>query len=64
MAAGFKAGSMNAHHLVNRIDRAVLYLEIGDRAERDTVVYPDDDIVAALGSDGRWRFVRKDGRPY
>jgi len=64
MCAGFKAGSMDAHYLVNRTGRDVVYLEVGDRAARDTVVYPDDDIVAALGSDGRWRFVHKDGRPY
>jgi uncharacterized cupin superfamily protein len=64
MCAGFRAGSMDAHHLVNRSNRDVVYLEVGDRATRDTAVYPDDDIVAALGSDGRWRFVRKDGTPY
>ena len=63
MAAGFKAGSLDAHHLVNRTDRDVVYLEIGDRAARDTVVYPDDDIRAAFADD-RWRFVHKDGRPY
>ena len=63
MAVGFKAGG-GAHHLVNRTDRDVTYLEIGDRTERDTVSYPDDDIRAARGSDGRWRFVHKDGRPY
>ncbi len=64
MAAGFKAGSVNAHHLVNRTDRDVVYVEIGDRTDRDAVNYPDDDIRGALGSDGRWRFVHKDGRPY
>lgn len=64
MCAGFRAGSDDAHHLVNRSESDVVYLEIGDRAERDTVTYPDDDIVAALTSDGRWRFVHKDGRPY
>jgi uncharacterized cupin superfamily protein len=64
MAAGFKAGSGNAHHLVNRTDHDVVYVEVGDRAERDTVSYPDDDIRAALAADGRWRFVHKDGRPY
>ena len=63
MAAGFKAGSPNAHHLVNRTAQDVVYLEIGDRAARDTVVYPDDDIRAAFADD-RWRFVHKDGRPY
>jgi uncharacterized cupin superfamily protein len=64
MAAGFKAGSLDAHHLVNRTERDVLYLEIGDRTDRDTITYPDDDLVAALGADGRWHFVRKDGRRY
>lgn len=64
MCAGFKAGSGNAHHLVNRTGRDVVYLEIGDRTERDVVVYPDDDIVAAKGSDGQWRYVHKSGTPY
>lgn len=64
MAAGFKAGLMDAHHLVNRTDKAVVYLEIGDRAARDRVHYPDDDIVAALGTDGGWRFVHKNGQRY
>jgi uncharacterized cupin superfamily protein len=31
MCAGFKAGSGDAHHLLNRTEREVLYLEIGDR---------------------------------
>ncbi|MGD9508300.1 MAG: cupin domain-containing protein [Geminicoccaceae bacterium] len=64
MAAGFKAGSGNAHHLVNRTDQDVAYVEVGDRAEHDTVSYPDDDIRAALGADGRWVFVHKNGRRY
>jgi len=64
MCAGFPAGSGDAHHLVNRTDRDVVYLEVGDRAERDMVVYPDDDLAAALAGPGRWRFVHKDGRPY
>lgn len=64
MTAGFKAGSGNAHHLVNRTDSDVTYIEIGDRTDRDTASYPDDDIRAALGSDGRWVFVHKDGRRY
>jgi uncharacterized cupin superfamily protein len=64
MAAGFRAGSTDAHHLVNRTERDVVYLEVGDRTDRDTVTYPDDDIRGALASDGRWRFVHKDGRPY
>ncbi len=62
MCAGFPAGGL-AHHLVNRTDRDVLYLEIGDRTAGDEATYPADDIQAALGPDG-WIFTRKDGTPY
>jgi uncharacterized cupin superfamily protein len=64
MCAGFKAGSGNAHHLINRTSADVLYLEIGDRTPGDSGAYPDDDIAAVLDKEGRWRFVRKDGTPY
>jgi uncharacterized cupin superfamily protein len=63
MCAGFRAGSGDAHCLVNRTERPVVYLEIGDRTPGDAVVYPDDDLQAAMGSDGRWRYSRKDGTP-
>ncbi len=62
--AGFAAGNGDAHCLVNRGDVEVVYLEIGDRSAGDAVSYPDDDLEAVLGSDGRWRFQHKDGRPY
>jgi uncharacterized cupin superfamily protein len=64
MCAGFKAGTGDAHHLVNRTDKDVLYLEVGDRLGGDEVDYPDDDIVAVKGTDGKRRFFRKDGTPY
>jgi uncharacterized cupin superfamily protein len=64
MCAGFKAGTGNGHHLVNRTARDVAYLEIGDRSPGDSGTYPDDDLAAALGTDGRWRFTHKDGAPY
>jgi uncharacterized cupin superfamily protein len=64
MCAGFKAGSGDAHHLVNRTGSDVVYLEVGDRTAGDAVVYPDDDIQAGLGPAGKWRFTRKDGSPY
>lgn len=63
MCAGFKAGSGDAHHLINRSDSEVVYLEIGDRTAGDEVGYPDDDIRAVLGADGKRRFVHKDGSP-
>ena len=64
MCAGFKAGTGDAHHLVNRTGSDVLYIEIGDRSAGDTGSYPDDDIQAALDSKGQWTFTHKDGRPY
>jgi uncharacterized cupin superfamily protein len=64
MCAGFKAGSGDAHHLINRGARDAVYLEIGDRNLGDTVIYPDDDIGRALTPDGQRAFVHRDGRPY
>lgn len=63
MCAGFKAGTGNAHHLVNRTSGDVVYLEVGDRTAGDEGYYPDDDINALL-MDGQWRFAHKDGTPY
>ena len=63
MCAGFRAGTGNAHRLVNETDEEALYLEIGDRTPGDAASYPDDDLAARL-VDGRWQFVRKDGTPY
>ena len=64
MCAGFKAGTGNGHHLVNRGDEDVLYLEVGDRTPGDAVTYPDDDLLAILAADGGWQFTRKDGTRY
>jgi uncharacterized cupin superfamily protein len=50
--------------LINRTEREVVYLEIGDRNPGDTVIYPDDDLGRALAADGRRIFVHRDGRPY
>jgi uncharacterized cupin superfamily protein len=63
MCAGFRAGSGDAHQLLNPTDEPVVYLEIGDRSEGDAVSYPDDDLRATL-AEGRWVFVHEDGRPY
>lgn len=63
MCAGFKAGEGGGHQLVNRSSEVVVYLEIGDRTEGDSVFYPDDDIEAFL-VDGAWRFRHKNGEPY
>jgi uncharacterized cupin superfamily protein len=63
MCAGFKAGSGNAHRLVNTTSEPAVYLEVGDRSAGDEVSYPDDDIAARV-VDGRWKFFHKDGTPY
>ena len=64
MCAGFKAGTGDAHHLVNRSKRDVLYLEIGDRTPGETASYPDDDLQVTQDADGKWRYLHKDGTPY
>lgn len=63
MCAGFKAGTGDAHQLLNPTDETVVYLEIGDRSAGDTASYPDDDLKATQ-VEGRWVFTHKDGRPY
>jgi len=63
MCAGFRAGTGNAHALVNDTAEEVVFLEIGDRTPHDEVVYPDHDLLASF--DGvRWTFRHKDGSPY
>jgi uncharacterized cupin superfamily protein len=63
MVAGFKAGVPDGHHLVNRSDRDVLYIEIGTRSDLEEADYPDIDmLVRVIG--GEERYVRKDGTPY
>ncbi|MBX9903858.1 MAG: cupin domain-containing protein [Burkholderiales bacterium] len=64
MCAGFAAGTGNAHHMVNRGDDKVVYIEVGDRSPGDRATYPDDDLQAMLDAQGQWVFTRKDGSPY
>ena len=63
MCAGFKAGTGDAHCLVNETEEEVVYLEIGDRTDGDAVEYPDDDL-AVVTIDGRRLAAHKDGTPY
>jgi uncharacterized cupin superfamily protein len=62
MCAGFPAGG-TAHHLENNSGFDVVILEIGDRTPGDEGTYPDDDLKAAMGPDGRYGYTRKDGSP-
>jgi uncharacterized cupin superfamily protein len=63
MAAGFPAGNADGHHLVNRTNSVVVYLEIGDRTPGDEANYPDDDLVAK-GNGSSWIFTHKNGDIY
>ena len=64
MCAGFPAGSGDAHRFVNRSSADVVLLVAGDRTAGDDISYPDIDMHATLGPDGKYRFTRKDGSPY
>ncbi|HEX3858664.1 MAG TPA: cupin domain-containing protein [Pseudolabrys sp.] len=62
-AAGFKAGSGNAHRLINRSNRDAVYFEVGTRAGTERVHYPDVDLVLVRDEQGR-RYLHRDGKPY
>lgn len=63
MCAGFvPLGS--AHHLVNRSDREVVYLEIGTRLADDVVTYPGEDLKTVIADGGKSAFVHLDGTPF
>src|SRR5208283_2002093 len=64
MCSGFKAGSNDAQHLVNKGQTDVVYLEIGDRSANDVVTYPDDDIKLVKTAEGKLEVAHKDGSPY
>lgn len=63
MAAGFPAGKPDGHHLVNRSGRPARYLEVGGRSAADLVHYPDADLLARSGPEGRV-FTNRRGEPY
>lgn len=60
MCVGFKAGSGNAHQLVNESSDPVVVLEVGDRSDGDVVTYPDADLMGRQQG-GQWLFFRKNG---
>ena len=62
-AAAFPRGDGNGHHLVNRSDKAALYLEVGTRSPREQAHYPDDDLVVIRDAAGG-RALHKSGLSY
>lgn len=63
MRAGFPANG-TAHHLINRTDSLVIYLEIGDRTLGDEGSYRQDDLKAMMEADGKCKFTHKDSSNY
>jgi uncharacterized cupin superfamily protein len=63
MCAGFKAGVVNGHHLVNKTQTPVTYLEIGSRAAFERAHYPDVDML--FEKDGaKTTVTRRNGSPF
>ena len=62
--AGFPAGSGGAHRFLNRGDRDVLLLVVGDRTGGDEVHYPGIDMAGRQLPDGKFLFTRKDGSAF
>ncbi len=62
-AAAWKANAPNGHCLINRGNRDAVYLEVGTRANRDQVTYPDIDMRNEKDETGV-RFLRKSGEPF
>ena len=60
MCAGFPAGTGDAHQFLNRGNKDVLLLVVGDRSEGDVVTYPDVDMHLIRGQG----MFHKDGRKY
>ena len=60
MCAGFPAGTGDAHQFLNRTEKDVLLLAVGDRSDGDVVTYPDVDMHLIRGQG----MFHKDGRRY
>lgn len=64
MCVGFKAGTADGHHLINKSSAPGRFLVIGTRTSDDKVTYPDDDFQWLVAEDGSWHAARKDGTTY
>jgi uncharacterized cupin superfamily protein len=62
MAAGFKSGEANGHHLVNRTAELATLLVVGTRAAEERAHYSDIDLKA-LKANSIWTFTNKKGEP-
>jgi uncharacterized cupin superfamily protein len=64
MCAGFRAGTGDAHHIVNEGTADVVLLEVGDRTAPDEASYPEVDLRARFSAEGTWTFTRRDGSAF
>ena len=62
-AAGWKAGVANGHCLINRTQKAAVYIEVGTRVVNDTVIYSDIDMRLERDKTGV-RYLKKTGEPH
>ena len=62
MVAGFRAGTGNGHHIVNRSNAVVRLLEVGTRTAEETAHYSDIDMMYREDADTEGYFTT-DGRP-
>jgi uncharacterized cupin superfamily protein len=60
---GFRGGTTDAHHFLNRGNVTARYLEVGSRIEEDMAHYPDDD-MQWIEVDGETVPAHKDGTRY
>jgi uncharacterized cupin superfamily protein len=64
-AAAFPAATGIGHHLLNRSESDAVLLEIGTRADRETVDYTDPAVdLKAVKDERGWRYLRRDGSPW
>ena len=62
MTAGFRAGSGNGHHLVNRSAAIARILEVGTRTHQEVAHYPDIAMMFRQDT-GSAGYYTADGRP-
>jgi uncharacterized cupin superfamily protein len=62
MTAGFRAGTGNGHHLVNRSDRTARVIEVGTRTVEEVAHYPDIAMIVREDAAG-WGYFTAEGRP-
>jgi len=56
MCAGFPKGKKDGHHLINKSDRPVIYLEVGTNNLPDLIHYPDAKLWLHEDEKGRAAF--------